>query len=103
MPCRRPHRSCRACSVCCSGTPATPIWYSTCALPWLHLSRRFPEAAIPLACLAVTVELGGMADTERPRAEASAEQILAFLAEQGLIAGDWPSAPEPCCEATPFA
>ena len=74
-----------------------------CALPWLHLSRRFPEAAIPLACLAVTVELGGMADTERPRAEASAEQILAFLAEQGLIAGDWPSAPEPCCEATPFA
>jgi predicted deacylase len=39
-----------------------------CALPWLHLSRRFPEAAIPLACLAVTVELGGMADTERPRA-----------------------------------
>ena len=73
-----------------------------CSSPWLRLARRFPEAVIPLACLATTVELGGMADTDKPQAEASAESILAFLAEQGLIAGDWPTAPAECCEATPF-
>ena len=74
-----------------------------CALPWLALARRFPQAQIPQGCLAVTVELGGMADTERQQAQASAEHILAFLAEQGLIAGDWPAAPSQCCEATPFS
>ncbi|HBX57247.1 succinylglutamate desuccinylase/aspartoacylase family protein [Pseudomonas sp. UBA2684] len=74
----------------------------SCSLPWLRLARCFPEANIPLACLATTVELGGMADTDKPQAEARAEGILAFLAEQGLIAGDWPPAPQACCEATPF-
>ena len=44
-----------------------------------------------------------MADTGREQAEASAQAILAFLAEQGLIEGDWPEAPESRCEATPFA
>ena len=73
-----------------------------CSAPWLRLARRFPMANIPLACLTATVELGGMADTEAQQAEASAESILAFLAEQGLIAGDWPAAPRECCEATPF-
>ena len=74
-----------------------------CSMAWLRLARRFPDAAVPLACQAVTVELGGMADTERERAEASAEAILASLAEQGLIAGDWPAAPAPGCAVTPFA
>lgn len=74
-----------------------------CALPWVQLARHFPQAAVPLACLAATVELGGMADTGKPEAEASAENILAFLAEQGLIAGSWPAAPAASCEATPFA
>ncbi|MBS7660848.1 succinylglutamate desuccinylase/aspartoacylase family protein [Pseudomonas lalucatii] len=73
-----------------------------CSSPWLRLARRFPAATVPLACLAATVELGGMADTEADRAVASAEAILAFLAEQGLIAGDWPAAPQDCCEATPL-
>lgn len=74
-----------------------------CALPWVQLARQFPQAAVPLACLAVTVELGGMADTGKAEAEASAESILGFLAEQGLIAGDWPAAPAASCAATPFA
>ena len=73
-----------------------------CAQPWLQLARVFAAADVPLACLATTVELGGMADTGKEQAEASAEAILAFLAEQGLIAGDWPVAPSECCEATPF-
>ena len=74
-----------------------------CSMAWLRLARRFPQAAVPLACQASTVELGGMLDTERERAQASAESILAFLAEQGLIDGAWPAAPAPACAPTPFA
>ncbi|WJN61696.1 succinylglutamate desuccinylase/aspartoacylase family protein [Pseudomonas sp. SO81] len=74
-----------------------------CATPWLKLAAAFPDAAIPAACLATTIELGGMADTEAQRAEADAEAILAFLAEQGFIDGSWPNRPEHQCPATPFA
>lgn len=73
-----------------------------CSLPWLRLSRLYPEASIPLACLATTLELGGQADTGKDAAEAHAEGILAFLAEQGLIAGDWPQAGREACEGMPF-
>jgi len=73
-----------------------------CSLPWLRLSRLFPDAQIPLACLATTVELGGQADTTPAQAEAWAEGILAFLAEQGLIRGEWPSAMREPCEGMPF-
>lgn len=74
-----------------------------CAIPWLRLAELFPLANIPLACVATTIELRGMADTEREPCMASAEQILGYLAEQGLIRGDWPDAPATCCDATPFA
>jgi predicted deacylase len=73
-----------------------------CSLPWLRLARLFPQAELPLACLATTLELGGQADTRRDQAEAHAEGILAFLAEQGLIEGDWPTACRDECEAVPF-
>jgi len=75
----------------------------SCYTPWLRLARRFADKPLPLACQASTVELGGMLDTERERAQASAESILAFLAEQGLIDGAWPAAPAPTCAPTPFA
>lgn len=71
-----------------------------CSAPWLRLTARYPQ--LPLACLAATVELGGMADTESAQCAAQAEAILAFLADQGLIAGDWPDAPAEVCPATPF-
>lgn len=74
-----------------------------CSAPWLRLAQRFAQADIAPVCLATTVELGGMANTTAERACAYAEAIFAYLAEQGLIAGDWPAAPEDCCEAMPFA
>ncbi|MBN3865104.1 succinylglutamate desuccinylase/aspartoacylase family protein [Pseudomonas frederiksbergensis] len=74
-----------------------------CAIPWLRLTELFPEANIPLACVATTIELRGMADTEREQCVDSAQAILGYLAEQGLISGDWPAAPPTECEATPFA
>ncbi|SEC21594.1 hypothetical protein SAMN05216178_3861 [Pseudomonas saponiphila] len=74
-----------------------------CGITWLHLAERFPEANIPLACAATTIELRGMADTEREPCLASAHAILGYLAEQGLISGDWPAAPPSQCQALPFA
>jgi len=74
-----------------------------CAIPWLHLAELFPLANIPLACVATTIELRGMADTDREPCMANANEILGYLAEQGLISGQWPAAPATCCEATPFA
>ncbi|WP_449433487.1 succinylglutamate desuccinylase/aspartoacylase family protein [Pseudomonas putida] len=74
-----------------------------CAVPWVKLPEYFAQANIPLACIATTIELRGMADTERDPCQTNAEQILAYLAEQGLISGQWPDAPSDCCQATPFA
>lgn len=73
-----------------------------CSLPWLRLSRAFPQAQIPLACLATTLELGGQSDTGGEQAVAHAEGILAFLAEQGLIKGQWPAPKHEPCEGMPF-
>ncbi|WDH20806.1 succinylglutamate desuccinylase/aspartoacylase family protein [Pseudomonas chlororaphis] len=74
-----------------------------CAIPWLQLAERFPAADIPLACVATTIELRGMADTERAPCADSAQAILGYLADQGLISGGWPTPPPCLCEATPFA
>lgn len=74
----------------------------SCSTPWLRLAKTFPEAAIPLANLATTLELGSMGDTRVEQAQANCEAILGFLAEQGLIAGDWAAAPSECCEGFPF-
>ncbi|WP_095191412.1 succinylglutamate desuccinylase/aspartoacylase family protein [Pseudomonas sp. Irchel 3E19] len=73
-----------------------------CSLPWLRLARQFPQAQIPLACSATTLELGGQSDTGREQAINCAEGILAFLAEQGLIGGGWPAAQHEACEGMPL-
>ncbi|MFJ7142297.1 succinylglutamate desuccinylase/aspartoacylase family protein [Pseudomonas protegens] len=74
----------------------------SCSSPWLRLVRDFPRAAIPPANLAATLELGSMGDTRVEQARANCEAILGFLAEQGLISGQWPAAPDECCEGMPF-
>ncbi|MDT3424070.1 putative deacylase [Pseudomonas protegens] len=74
----------------------------SCSAPWLRLARDFPRAAIPPANLAATLELGSMGDTRVQQARANCEAILGFLAEQGLISGEWPAAPQQCCEGMPF-
>ncbi|PTU04203.1 peptidase M14, partial [Pseudomonas sp. HMWF031] len=50
----------------------------SCSSPWLHLARAFPEAAIPPANLATTLELGSMGDTRVDQAQANCEAILGF-------------------------
>ncbi len=73
-----------------------------CSLPWLRLAKQFPDAQIPLACMATTLELGGQSNTGKAQAQAYAEGILAFLAEHGLIGGEWPQPAHEPCEGMPF-
>ena len=72
-----------------------------CAGPWLKLAAALPGHPIPQACVAATLELGGMAETEPDRARHSAEAILAFLARDGFIDGEWPDEPEQDCPPCP--
>ncbi|MFO5802108.1 hypothetical protein ACLBSQ_33645, partial [Klebsiella pneumoniae] len=43
--------------------PAGGSFGEACSVPWLRLSRLYPRAELPLACLATTVGLGGPAPT----------------------------------------
>jgi predicted deacylase len=71
-----------------------------CSGPWWALARRFPEAAVPPACLAVTVELRSNNDVDATLAEDDARALLRFLVRRGLVAGDPGALPRPECEAT---
>ncbi|MBJ6127303.1 succinylglutamate desuccinylase/aspartoacylase family protein [Microvirga splendida] len=71
--------------------------------PWLQLQERFPQAAIPLAGLATTLELRGESDVSDALAEADAQAILNFLTHRGVIAGSAPPVPETGVKPTPLA
>ena len=71
-----------------------------CSGPWWALAGRFPEAAIPPACLAVTVELRSNNDVDAGLAEKDAEALLRFLTRRGVVAGNPGPLPEALCEAT---
>ena len=62
--------------------------------------------AIPLACLAVTVELRGQMDVSHELALRDAQALFAFLVHRGIVAADArhpPSLPALRCEPTPLA
>ena len=54
--------------------------------PWLKISKQFPHAKIPCACLSTTVELRGQADLSHTLAAKDAQAILQFLAQSNDIA-----------------
>ena len=60
---------------------------------WTRLAADFPNAAIPAACAAVTVELRGQADVNHDHAQQDARAILDYLKHQGAI--DLSAAPLP--------
>ena len=55
-----------------------------CSGPWWALARRFPEAAIPPACLAATVELRSNNDVDDRLAEDDAQALMRFLMRRGV-------------------
>jgi predicted deacylase len=75
-----------------------------CSRIWWDIAAQVGEAfPIPLACVAVTVELRGFADVNHADAERDASALLDFLRLQGIIAGPLSQAVPAACEATPLA
>ncbi len=56
--------------------------------PWWYLAKAFPDAAIPPACLATTVELRGESDVTDALAAQDAAALYRFLQRRGVLAGD---------------
>ncbi len=71
------------------------VWWELAA----HFKGRFPID--PLACLAATVELRGETEVAHELAAQDADALIAFLQQQGHIAGTPPPVPA-ACEATPL-
>jgi hypothetical protein len=71
--------------------------------PWHELRERFPDGAVPLACLAVTVELRGQRDVDLATADADAAALVAYLVHEGVVEGPRPRLPPALCEATLLA
>ncbi|BHH84939.1 succinylglutamate desuccinylase/aspartoacylase family protein [Desulforhopalus sp. 52FAK] len=69
---------------------------------WWELAAKFPEYPIPSACLAVTVELRGILDTDPDQTTEDADNIFLFLQRRGYIAGEAGPLPELQGEATPL-
>jgi len=73
-----------------------------CSGPWWALAKRYPEAAIPSACMAVTVELRSNNAVAADLVEDDARAILRFLVRRGVVAGSAAALPGLACEATPL-
>jgi uncharacterized protein len=69
---------------------------------WWELAEKFPDFAIPSACLAATVELRGVADTDADMTQQDAANLYHFLQRRGMIAGTAPPLPPLTAEATPL-
>lgn len=75
-----------------------------CSRVWWEIAATVGEQfPIPLACLAVTIELRGFADVNHADAGRDAAAMLDFLRLQGIIAGPLSQAVPPACDPTPLA
>ncbi len=69
---------------------------------WARLAERFPQANIPQACLAATVEYRGQHDVTHALGESDANNLHRFLVRRGLISGRAGKLPRLKSEATPI-
>ena len=70
--------------------------------PWWELARRFDGLPVPPACLAATVAFRGDRDVDLGLAERDADNLMGFLAAEGLITGNPPPSRELVRPATPL-
>lgn len=70
-----------------------------CSRLWWDLAAAFPGAAIPMACIGVTVELRGEMDVRYALAGKDARALLQYLARHGVL--DIPLDPLPALVAEP--
>jgi predicted deacylase len=73
-----------------------------CSRLWWELAEQFPEAAIPPACVAVTIELRGENDVNYAYAQRDANALLQYLAHAGVLDIPAQPLPEPLCAPTPL-
>ena len=71
-----------------------------CSRLWWDLLEHFPQAAIPPACVAVTVELRGENDVRYDYARQDADAILQYLARAGVL--DIVQKPLPPAQCSPL-
>lgn len=69
---------------------------------WWELAEQLPAHPIPNACVSITVELRGEHQVEEGLARQDAAALIAWLQDQGHVAGTVPAMPAPRCEATPL-
>ncbi len=72
----------------------------------LHVDGSAKRLPVPLACLAVTVELRGQMDVSHELASRDAQALFDFLVHRGIVAPEndrAPALPESHCEPTPLA
>jgi len=74
----------------------------SCAGPWPALAERFPDAPIPPACLAATLELRSNNSVDPGEAERWAGAIRRFLERRGVLSGAPGALPRLLCEPTPL-
>lgn len=70
--------------------------------PWWVLAEHFPKNPIPPACLAATVELRGISDTDAETIRQDSNNLFSFLQRRGLIDGSPPQLPKLVNPATPL-
>ncbi|MBT3701776.1 MAG: succinylglutamate desuccinylase/aspartoacylase family protein, partial [Alphaproteobacteria bacterium] len=72
----------------------------TCGNVWWTLAEAFPNANIPAACLAGTVEHRGQADVSDELCKADADGLFRFLQRRRVVDGDAGDLPDLLCEGT---
>ncbi|MBY0240579.1 MAG: succinylglutamate desuccinylase/aspartoacylase family protein [Burkholderiaceae bacterium] len=73
-----------------------------CSRLWWDLQAHFPNVPIPPACVSTTVELRGEMEVEYGLAEQDADNLLRFLALNGVIKREVGELPPALCAATPL-
>ena len=75
----------------------------TLARLWWELAEHFAgrHPIDPLGCVGLTVELRGETDVSQALADQDAQGLIAYLQQQGHVAGEAPPAPT-ACEPTPL-
>ncbi len=71
-----------------------------CSAPWIKLANAFPEAALPPACFAATIELRSNNDVDLRLAEQDARALMRFLMRRGAVKGEAGGLPRLLCKAT---
>lgn len=70
---------------------------------WARLAERYPDAAIPQACLSATVEYRGQQDVSHAFGESDARNLYRFLVRRGVVSGRAGPLPRLKNPATPIA